>query len=694
MPKFKKSLSETKLNLPIVNESTLIVPEFFAVKRTSKTGKESYRLVNPLTKSRNLSKRNGETTIKLIRRPVEHMIIMSHKTEPIPLTMFSKKDRNTITEHFKVVETHKGKPIQDIPDSAPFANKKRGPQARTKRKYTKYATQEERDEARKKADRDRKFKKRQQIKGGMIGEEDSGEILIQIIDELTRLYKQELKQYELSTVSKLTTDEDNDVWERRNSSIKDRIADLEQQYIQIINAINPSMTFTRRDMDAIKANALKTQYNQDIKDKKQSNISPDDVKELLRNVNIYDNDDNIIGIREYDEPIGENYAEYHFTDSDTDEDEDTSNQAGGSSGKGKGFKKRLILTYKTENSDSDSENGNGVNSKKGGGLAGHIVRHLYRGGALSAKHIKEFASASYQKESPLNIDDFVLDQDLTNDFAKTYYNNKTKQAVVVHRGTNPTIGDWLNNAHYVMGTYKLTRRYWTGKQIQDGAEKKYGAKNVSTLGHSQGAKLARDLGGKSKEIITINPAYLGEKQKSNEYRIRSSADPVSGLLAPVNKLKEGVSWLFGGKKKENFDKQNITIKADTFNPLTEHSFEILDRIHPDTIIGVPETPQDIEGSGLNDKNHLVQSVVFHKDKFTISTAKKWLKENGYKCSKVDEEPNTIRFRQISPITIKNQGYTEYHNKTLGNSGIILVIAYKHSSGSSINIHHHIIHIHH
>jgi hypothetical protein len=232
-----------------------------------------------------------------------------------------------------------------------------------------------------------------------------------------------------------------------------------------------------------------------------------------------------------------------------------------------------------------------------------------------------------------------------------------------------------------MGTYKLTRRYWTGKKIQDGAEKKYGAKNVSTLGHSQGAKLARDLGGKSKEIITINPAYLGEKQKENEYRIRSSADPVSGLLAPVNKLKEGISWLIGGKKKENYDKQNITIKADTLNPLTEHSYEILDRIHPDTIIGVPETPQDIDGGAI--KHHLVQSVIFHKNKFTISSAKKWLKENGYKCPKVDEEPNTIRFRQISPITIKKQGYTEYHNKPLGNSGIILVIAYKHIMGGNL-----------
>lgn len=657
MPKFKKSLGEIKLNLPIVNESTLVVPEFFAVKRTSKTGKESYRLVNPLTKSRNLSKRNGETTIKLIRRPVEHMIIMSHKTEPIPLTMFSKKDRNTITEHFKVVETHRGKPIQEVPDSAPFANKKRGPQAREKRKYTKYATQEERDEARKKADRDRKFKKRQQLKGGGVSSIDDEDELTDKVDELKRLYSEKRKLNKLENIA----NGDDDKYFHRMAFLDGRIEQLENQYMKFLG-------IGRRDFDALMGNALNVDYLERKKRGENPSIEPIDIVNMRNRTMRIDENGIPYAVRQYGSSIvNDELGDYDLwgeSDSESEsksDNEDMSNKAGGA-------------------------------PAKGIGLAGHIMRHLHRGGALSAKHIKEFADASYKKESPLNIDDFVLDKDLTNDFAKTYYNNKTKQAVVVHRGTNPTIGDWLNNAHYVMGTYKLTRRYWTGKKIQDGAEKKYGAKNVSTLGHSQGAILTRDLGGKSKEIITINPAYLGEKQKENEFRIRSSADPVSGLLAPVNKLKEGINWLIGGKKKENYDKQNITIKADTLNPLTEHSYEILDRIHPDTIIGVPEIPQDIEGGSI--KNHLVQSIIFHKNKFSISSAKKWLKENGYKCSKVDEESNTIRFRQISPITIKTQGYTEYHNKTLGDSGIILVIAYKHNKGGDLHIHKHIIHIHH
>jgi len=210
-----------------------------------------------------------------------------------------------------------------------------------------------------------------------------------------------------------------------------------------------------------------------------------------------------------------------------------------------------------------------------------------KAGSLSAKHIKEFSDASYQKHSDENIDGYALDKDLSNDYAKTYYNPEKRHAVVVHRGTQGA-ADWLNNIAYVMGKYHLTRRNWTGKKIQEAAEKKYGAKNVSTLGHSQGSVLARRHGKNSKEIITVNPAYLGEKQAENEYRIRTGRDPVSGLLAPVNKIKNFVTGLFGKKAKEDHSKKNITIESHTWNPLTEHSYEALDRLDPNQMIGKEE----------------------------------------------------------------------------------------------------------
>ena len=218
-----------------------------------------------------------------------------------------------------------------------------------------------------------------------------------------------------------------------------------------------------------------------------------------------------------------------------------------------------------------------------------------KGGDLPVKHIQEFLRESYNKNAKENVDGYILDKDISNDYAKVYFNPETHHAVVVHRGTNPEILDWLNNVAYATGYYHWTRRSWTGKRIQKEAERKYGVKNVSTLGHSQGAQLARRHGKNSKEVITVNPAYLpNEMQMPNEYRIRSSRDPVSAALAPVNWLKSGFNYLIGRNKHKE---QNITIPAETFHPITEHSFDTLERLDPEMRIGVKEEPKAEEQGG-------------------------------------------------------------------------------------------------
>jgi hypothetical protein len=133
--KSKSTKSNSDVIIPIVGETELAVPEFFAAPYTNtvvnkKTKKETtyirYRLVNPLTKARNLSQRKGTTSIKLIRKPVENAIIMSHSNEPIPLNLFSKKDRETIDKHFQVIKNYKDTPVKEIPDSKDFYNGERG----------------------------------------------------------------------------------------------------------------------------------------------------------------------------------------------------------------------------------------------------------------------------------------------------------------------------------------------------------------------------------------------------------------------------------------------------------------------------------------------------------------------------------------------------------------------------------------
>ena len=189
-----------------------------------------------------------------------------------------------------------------------------------------------------------------------------------------------------------------------------------------------------------------------------------------------------------------------------------------------------------------------------------------KAGKRTSEEIKLFLDASYQDKPPETIGDWILDKSISNKTGKVYYNPKTKEAVVAHRGTKGA-KDWINNIAYVTGTYKHTTRYKRGKNLQNKAEAKYGKENISTLAHSQGAVLARDLGADTKEVINVNPAYLGEETADNEYNIKSSSDIVSGLYPEI----EG---------------KDIVIPSE--NPLDiigEHSYNILDRLDDNELIG-------------------------------------------------------------------------------------------------------------
>lgn len=191
---------------------------------------------------------------------------------------------------------------------------------------------------------------------------------------------------------------------------------------------------------------------------------------------------------------------------------------------------------------------------------------------MKAKTIKSLLNASYDETPPDKLKNGLrLDKNLTIPTVKTYYNKNSNEAYVVHRGTQG-LKDWLNNVAYLTGNYKRTDRFRQAKEIQDKAEDKYGKSNISTLGHSQGSVLARELGKDTKQVINVNPAYKFERPLKNEYTVRSSGDVVSALYAPVAKARE---ILYPNYSKAH----DITIpEARPSNPLDEHSYNILDRL--------------------------------------------------------------------------------------------------------------------
>lgn len=257
-----------------------------------------------------------------------------------------------------------------------------------------------------------------------------------------------------------------------------------------------------------------------------------------------------------------------------------------------------------------------------------IIHHAIKGGKLNTTDLKDLLNASYDNNIE-NVNDFVKDNSLSTKTSKVYVNKKTGQIVVAHRGTSG-FTDWFNNAIYgVTGSsgYKMTPRYKEAELVQKKAHEKYGHKNLTTIGHSQGGLQAELLGGKGKEIITLNKATIPfetTKQK-NQYDIKSSGDIVSSLN-PFSKNK--------------FEK---IIKAKTINPLTEHSIDILNRSN-----------NEIVGYGLSSTK--IQSVLFKKPEWTKLKASNWLKKHNFTGLDVDEKPEHLRYRQLDPQEMENNGY--------------------------------------
>lgn len=181
---------------------------------------------------------------------------------------------------------------------------------------------------------------------------------------------------------------------------------------------------------------------------------------------------------------------------------------------------------------------------------------------MQAQVVKGLLNASYQEKAPERIKGWRLDTSMGNRGTKVYYNPNKGEAAVVHRGTQG-LADWRNNlAYLVTGKegYEYTNRFERAEKVQNAAEAKYGKQNITTLGHSQGGILARELGKDTKRIINVNPASLRETPYKNEYVVRSDADIVSSLH----------------KTRPN---QDIVIPAKSrFNILGEHSYDILDRL--------------------------------------------------------------------------------------------------------------------
>jgi len=475
---------EPKINVDIFGTDELILPEYFAIAT-----KKGYKLVNPLTQERHLSTRGRKTPFKLTRKAVDGAIYVDNQTDPIPISLFAKKDRPKLEKMIADIEKESDKEPTAKPAIIDVKNKMRG-RPETLPKNIAY-------NAKQKAKKARTQKKKVEL----------------VIEEEPPILEEKEEEEIIITPKKRKTPTPPTAKRPRGRPKGVSKYSSEQEKKQALNRLKYESNLKKRREKETPAQTLR-RTKKELKDAQRL--------EKLQAKRI----DEAPPFRPNQKPNIE------------------------------------LVIDENEEKEDDME-----------------------GEGLKPSEIKSLLDASYQDKPASKIGDWELDDKLSTPTAVVYYNPITDEAVVAHRGTQG-VTDWGNNIAYALGAYELTPRYREGKKVQDEAERKYGKKNISTLGHSQGAVLARKLGADTKEIINVNSPYLGENQPKNEYNIRSSSDVVSSSYAPVSAVKK---VLFPKYSK----KHNITVPSKSLNPLVEHSPNILDRLDQNKSIGV--------GAGLKTK---------------------------------------------------------------------------------------------
>lgn len=159
--------------------------------------------------------------------------------------------------------------------------------------------------------------------------------------------------------------------------------------------------------------------------------------------------------------------------------------------------------------------------------------------------VKNLLDNSYKKPQAQakEVNGYFRDDSLSGQRAQVYYNPESKKVIVSHRGT-ASPQDVLTDVKMIFGN-KTGERFKHGRNIQRQAEEKYGAENITTVGHSLGGTIAERVGKKSGKIVTLNKpvtpfdiAYSKVSEKQQDIKTRK--DPVSILRKFQKGRKEKV----------------------------------------------------------------------------------------------------------------------------------------------------------
>jgi len=194
------------------------------------------------------------------------------------------------------------------------------------------------------------------------------------------------------------------------------------------------------------------------------------------------------------------------------------------------------------------------------------------GGKVTVGNLKGIIKNGYQKDKIDDINDYKLDKELSGERVQVYHNPKTNHTIINHRGTKG-LQDVITDIRLLFGD-KSSERFQHFKEVSEKAHEKYKDSNITQVGHSLGAQLAKEANVKrNDETVTYNgattPLDLFNQQKSNEYNIRTSIDPISAI-----------------QQYQPFQKpeSNIVIPSTSYNLLDEHKSHALNRLDPNMVV--------------------------------------------------------------------------------------------------------------
>ena len=79
---------------------------------------------------------------------------------------------------------------------------------------------------------------------------------------------------------------------------------------------------------------------------------------------------------------------------------------------------------------------------------------------------------------------------------------------------------------------------------------------------------------------------------------------------------------------------------------------------------------------MDNKTHIIQSVLMDKNKYELIDALLYILKNKYKADKIDESDKYYRFRQVEPLILDKKGFNKYKTIKGIEEGTKIIIAYK------------------